>query len=217
MSENATGQLAQLVTPGATAGDLGIHAGNWYHGADNTGTDQGHRGNPSQFPGTPLTPDVAGGAAARGFLFPTTPAVNTTTAATTPQPMAVGSALQAAINKVIDKQTVKDKKHEFNWQCASGATRVNEFREELLATETIQAFGIVKSGSTTVTIVHGLRKYYNGNVAPELRGKVLGRIGDWTADAARILYVSRLKYLLESLCKSNANGHQTTTPIIINS
>jgi hypothetical protein len=36
-------------------------------------------------------------------------------------------------------------------------------------------------------------------------------------DGARILYVSRLKYLLESLCKSNANGHQTTAPIIINS
>jgi hypothetical protein len=60
---------------------------------------------------------------------------------------------------------------------------VNDFREELLVTEKIQAFGIVKSGSTTVTVVHGLRKYYNRNVAPELRGKVLGRIGDWTADA----------------------------------
>jgi hypothetical protein len=37
------------------------------------------------------------------------------------------------------------------------------------------------------------------------------------ASPARILYVSRLKYLLESLCKSNANGHQTTTPTIIHS
>jgi hypothetical protein len=51
--------------------------------------------------------------------------------------VAVTSALQAAINKVIDKQTNEDKKQEFNWQCASGATRVNDFREELLATEKI--------------------------------------------------------------------------------
>jgi hypothetical protein len=40
---------------------------------------------------------------------------------------------------------------------------------------------------------------------------------DTSMSTARILYVSRLKYLLESLCKSNANGHQTTAPTIINS
>jgi hypothetical protein len=33
MSDSTTGPLAQRVTPGATAADLGIHAGNWYHGA----------------------------------------------------------------------------------------------------------------------------------------------------------------------------------------
>jgi UDP-N-acetylmuramyl tripeptide synthase len=43
------------------------------------------------------------------FCSPTTPAVNTTTTATTPKPVVVGSALQAAINKVIDKQTAEDK------------------------------------------------------------------------------------------------------------
>lgn len=155
---------------------MGIHAGIWYQGAETTQPEQ------AQIPQTPFTPNVAGGAH-RGFLFPTPPAAATTGTAPTPQPAAVASALQNAFDKVLEKQSGDENKREFNWQATSGATHVADFREELLGTEKILAFGIVKSGSPTINVIHGLRKYYNGNVAPELRGKVLGRIGDWTTDA----------------------------------
>jgi hypothetical protein len=67
MSDSTMGPLAQRVTPGATAGDLGIHAGNWYHGAsveERTGPTAGETGGlvlPSQIQGTPFTPNMAGG------------------------------------------------------------------------------------------------------------------------------------------------------------
>jgi hypothetical protein len=125
---------------------------------------------------------VARGAQQRVALFQTPQAIATATTAT-PQPLGITSALKNAFSKVIEAQSGDENKHDFNWQIGSGATRSADFKEEVLNTEKILAFGIVKSGSSTINVIHGLRKYYNGNVATDLRGKVLGRIGDWTHDA----------------------------------
>jgi hypothetical protein len=77
-----------------------------------------------------------------------------------------------------------------------GANKKIEFREEVLNTEQLQLFAVMKENSAVLTIIHGLQKYYNGETAPELRGKVLARVGDWTSIAQPYIVLLSLSLLL---------------------
>jgi hypothetical protein len=52
---------------------------------------------------------------------------------------------------------------------------VEALTEEVLATEPIQCFAMVEGKSNKILVVHGLRKYFNGAVAPEFKGKGIER------------------------------------------
>ena len=60
--------------------------------------------------------------------------------------------------------------------------KVKEFQEEILATQnTLLAFAVVQKKTPVLKMVHGISKYYNGDVAREYKGKFVGKVGDRTA------------------------------------
>jgi hypothetical protein len=173
-------------TPGATAQDLGIAAGQWYQSVSGT-QNQGAPGVQTITPGiqnqglaglsqngqTPSTPLVAqGGGGPVQQLFPPTPA-----AQATPNK----GAVLAAIEGVILASTPAQKAHEFLWQPGKGVAGKDEFKEEVLAYHAeVKAYAVVQPKSTVVKVIHGLSKYFHPSAAQDLRGKVIARLGDWT-------------------------------------
>jgi hypothetical protein len=105
-------------------------------------------------------------------------------------------AVEKTIAEAVKAQSEQERKQEFAWQMELGANKKVEFREEVLNTEQLQLFAVVKENSAALTIIHGLRKYYNGETAPELRGKVLARVGDWTSIAQPYIVLLSLSLLL---------------------
>jgi hypothetical protein len=51
------------------------------------------------------------------------------------------------------------------------------------------SFAVTQKKSPFVKVVHGINKYFNGDVAPELKGKVLARMGDRTTMAEPFILV----------------------------
>ena len=67
------------------------------------------------------------------------------------------------------------------WQKNAGSSNRDEFKNEALFKDCILCFGFVQKGYPILKVVHGVTVYY-GNDAPELKKKLLGRVGEWTAD-----------------------------------
>jgi hypothetical protein len=88
-----------------------------------------------------------------------------------------------ALRKVIAVSDATKKRWEFTWQNNSGADGNRDLREELLCTEEIQCFAMAQKSTLVVSIVHGLRKCYFTKVSSAVKGKVLGILGEWTAEA----------------------------------
>jgi hypothetical protein len=189
MSEGSPDRFSILNTPGATINDMGNIAGEWHTGAEVVQRTTMQESNMGHHPITPgLTQAVAGcsqigqpagtpNMAAGRVLFQT-PAGGGDQQRIEEQPV-----VEKTIAEAVKAQSEQERKREFAWQMELGANKKIEFREEVLNTEQLQLFAVVKENSAALTLIHGLRKYYNGETAPELRGKVLARVGDWTSIA----------------------------------
>jgi hypothetical protein len=91
-------------------------------------------------------------------------------------------AVITAIEELVKKQTPEEIRTDFTWQQGRGAEKETReaFKEEALAFHpTVKLFAFVSKNSAIVKTVHGLTKYF-GTHAPEYRGKILGRMGEWT-------------------------------------
>ena len=94
-----------------------------------------------------------------------------------------GGSLVQVLEAQLATASATEKTHDYTWQATSGAGGRNAFKEEIVsAVDKLQAFAVVEAGSPYVKVIHGVRKYYNGAVAAELRGKFLARTGDWTEE-----------------------------------
>jgi hypothetical protein len=51
------------------------------------------------------------------------------------------------------------------------------------------AFAVAQKKSPFIKVVLGLTKYFNGDVAPELKGKVIAHMGDRTEVAEPFIFV----------------------------
>lgn len=90
------------------------------------------------------------------------------------------AAAQEAANKLTKEQVAQA----FRWQQEIGGDKdkVKEFQEEVVNTShTIMAFAIAQKKSPVLKVVHGVTKYYNGDVAKEYKGRYMGRVGERTA------------------------------------
>lgn len=87
----------------------------------------------------------------------------------------------AALEKALTGMTPEKMGEEYAKQKRSGEAGKNEYKEEALAyQQKFQAYAYMQDKTADIKILYGLGKYYNGDVAVELKGKVLGRMGDRT-------------------------------------
>lgn len=91
-------------------------------------------------------------------------------------------AVETALSKRIATQTAHERNQEFGWQKSKGDAQRAEYKEQLLAfSPDVRACAFVQKGSTVIKVAHGMTKYF-GDAAKEYNGKVLARLGEWTAD-----------------------------------
>lgn len=69
----------------------------------------------------------------------------------------------------------------FLWQKNHGSANKAEYKQEALFKDNVLCHGFVQKGSPILKVIHGVTLYY-GNDAPELKKKLLGRVGEWTED-----------------------------------
>ena len=192
MSEDGNDIFASAAKAGATAGDLSGTTPWYLDSASSRNGEVEVMNNEDQNVTATITPairTVLAGASQNGG----TPRANTPRQVLFQQDVAtpvanqgtgVGGGLVPTLSRVMGEATAEEKVHEYTWQATSGAEGTEEFTEEVLAsTGKLLMFAVVEEGSPYISVVHGVTKYYNGAVAPELRGKVLARKGDWSEEA----------------------------------
>eukprot|EP00956_Cyclotella_meneghiniana_P035464 scaffold115205_cov57-Cyclotella_meneghiniana.AAC.3 len=86
----------------------------------------------------------------------------------------------AALEKVLKDMTRERLGGEYIKQKLSGEAGKMEYKEEAVSQRRFQAYAYMQEKAADVKVVWGLGKYFNGDVAMELKGKVLGRMGDRT-------------------------------------
>ena len=193
MSEANIDIFASAAKAGATAGDLS-GTDPWYLDATATRTTVTNAtATQTQGVTAAVTPGGQGGAGVR-FTLPNegtpqvaTPQVLFQQGVGTPHgatQQEKGGGLIPTLNKRFSTATAGEKLHDYTWQATTGAAGRNEFKEEVLvAADKLEMFALVQQETSYITVVHGVRKYYNGGTAPELKGKIIARMGDWTEDA----------------------------------
>jgi hypothetical protein len=100
---------------------------------------------------------------------------------------ATRAAVAEALRQVIAASDLTKKHWEFTWQKDSGANGSNDLKEELLCTEEIQCFAMAREGTSVVSVVHGLRKCFYAGASTAVKGKVFGRLGEWTAETQPLM------------------------------
>eukprot|EP00956_Cyclotella_meneghiniana_P032600 scaffold90267_cov35-Cyclotella_meneghiniana.AAC.1 len=88
--------------------------------------------------------------------------------------------VQAALEKVLAGLTPEKLGEEYARQIKLGEAGKNDYKDEIIHQRSFKAHAYVQDKTTDIKVVFGLEKYYNGDVAVELKGKVLGRMGDRT-------------------------------------
>ena len=101
------------------------------------------------------------------------------------QKVAVG-AVEAALEGEILACDREAELGYYLWQKNAGSSNRDEFKNEALFKDCILCFGFVQKGYPILKVVHGVTVYY-GNDAPELKKKLLGRVGEWTTDTTPYL------------------------------
>lgn len=183
-----------MVLPGESAQRAGVSTA-WYRGAEGT-TDTSQTGETAGrqpfTPGYQLTQllqavaaspearQVHGGAEAGNNN-------NNFTQQRAPTPAATNEergAVVVALERIMQANDEEASNYEFTWQKArydstEGAQGV---KEEMLAPLTsVKVYAVMEKDDCFVRMVHGLGRYFNSTAAPELRGKELGRCGEWTS------------------------------------
>lgn len=96
-----------------------------------------------------------------------------------------------ALEPIIMSNDKEASDYEFTWQkaCQEAPDRgVQGIKEEMLAPSTrVKVYAVMEKEDCFVRMVHGLGRYFNSTAAPELRGKELGRCGEWTSFSAPIV------------------------------
>ena len=88
--------------------------------------------------------------------------------------------VQAALEKVLAGLTPEKLGEEYARQYKLGEAGKNDYKDEIIHQRSFKAHAYVQEKTADIKVVFGLEKYYNGDVAVELKGKVLGRMGDRT-------------------------------------
>eukprot|EP00956_Cyclotella_meneghiniana_P008675 scaffold11849_cov48-Cyclotella_meneghiniana.AAC.5 len=90
------------------------------------------------------------------------------------------NGVQAALEKVLASLTPEKLGEEYVRQIRAGEAGKNDYKDEIIHQRSFKAHAYVQEKTADIKVVFGLEKYYNGDVAVELKGKVLGRMGDRT-------------------------------------
>jgi hypothetical protein len=156
---------------GATAQDLGGHV-QWYHSVATPGAST-------------VTASTVGGGSCQGEQAPPTGVQGHTPQGALQQQQTPRNrqAVVEALKKEVAAADGAKKKWKFTWQRQSGVNGRVEFKEEVLSTEGIRCFAVAREGTLVITIVHGLRKYYFAGASTAVKGKVFGRMGEWSQEA----------------------------------
>eukprot|EP00956_Cyclotella_meneghiniana_P042335 scaffold248422_cov56-Cyclotella_meneghiniana.AAC.7 len=88
--------------------------------------------------------------------------------------------VQAALEKVLAGLTPEQLGEEYARQNKAGEAGKNDYKDEIIHQMSFKAHAYVQDKTTDIKVVFGVEKYYNRDVAVELKGKVLGRMGDRT-------------------------------------
>ena len=191
MSEDGNDIFASAAKAGATAGDLSGTAAWYLDSAASRNSEVTVANNQDPNVTATITPAIrnvlAGAPQNGGTPRANTPQVLFQQDVATPaanQGTGVGGGLVPTLSRLMSEATAEEKLHDYMWQPTSGAAGTTEFTEEIVAsTGKLSMFALVQEGTPYITVVHGVTKYYNGSVAPELRGKILARTGDWNEEA----------------------------------
>ena len=92
-------------------------------------------------------------------------------------------AVLAAAKEAAEKCQGEKVAQQFMWQRNVGGEkdRMNKFLDEVLnTTGRLMPFAVTRKGSPVMKVVYGITKYYNGDVAPEYKGKFMGVVGERT-------------------------------------
>ena len=111
--------------------------------------------------------------------------VNVQGAATATRGSEIG-AVEAALNGELLAGGSEGELEAFLWQKDAGSTNKADFKDEVLFRDNIVCIGFLQKNSPIVKVVHGVTVYH-GNDAPELKKKLLGRVGEWTEDTTPFL------------------------------
>lgn len=210
----STGGVRAEPLPGEPIQDVEIGAGGatWYESQTNVNNQtQQAAAFPIVTPGHQLALIAQAGGAGTGATA-TTPVAgrnifdanalqtNTTAPIVTPATNEgeTKGAVITAIDALIASQSPEDRKYEWTWQRAQFGTQDGRegVKEEMLAPHSSpKAYAVMEKDAAFVKIVHGLGRYFDRAVK-ELRGKVLGRSGEWTQFGYPVVYemMDRLPY-----------------------